>query len=255
MGDTATTTGKIYKAIPAIMRDMTPIAKDRKNVQQGYSFRGIDDVYNASHEIMAKHGVFMSATIQDATFSERPSKSGGILMHCRIRATYRFIADDGSYIETQVVGEGMDSGDKAANKAMSVGQKYAILQTFLVPTDEPKDPEVDNPEPAARHAVVGQEPIPAPTHTEHKELSEKGKEVRDELAAMLLEMGNNERDEAKKLLKKYSAFTNDKGEERFASTLAGMSEKWIFSTYGKAKKDYEKITDGWPPEREPGDEG
>jgi hypothetical protein len=236
MSDQETKVGKIYKAIPAIMKDMTPIAKDRKNTQQGYNFRGIDDVYNASHEIMANHGVFMIAKIQDATFSERPSKSGGILISCRIRATYRFVADDGSFVETDVVGEGMDSGDKAANKAMSVGQKYAFLQTFMVPTGEPKDPEVDNPEPTPKA-----EPAVAPTRAEHKELSEKGKEVRDDLAAMLLEMANNDKEGAKKLLKKYSIFTNTEGEERFASTLAGMSEKWLMATYGKAKKDYEDI--------------
>jgi hypothetical protein len=28
----------------------------------------------------------------------------------------------------------MDSGDKAFNKAMSVGMKYAMFQTFLIPT-------------------------------------------------------------------------------------------------------------------------
>jgi len=246
------TAGKIYKAIPAIMRDMTPIAKERKNVQQGYNFRGIDDVYNASHEIMAKHGVFMSATIQDVSYMERPSKSGGLLMYCRIRATYRFTADDGSFIETQVVGEGMDSGDKAANKAMSVGQKYAILQTLLVPTDEPKDPEVDSPEPAPRAET------PAPARSEHKELSAKGKEVREKLGSMLLKMANNDKEEAARLLKQYTTFPSDKGEERYATTLAGMSEKWIMTTYGKVQKDYENVGDErggeWPPEREPGDD-
>ena len=41
-------TGKkelIYEKIPAIMADVQTIGKDRKNVQQKYSFRGIDDVY------------------------------------------------------------------------------------------------------------------------------------------------------------------------------------------------------------------
>jgi len=244
------TIGKIYTAIPAIMKDMTPIAKDRKNVAQGYNFRGIDDVYNASHEIMAKHGVFMRAKIQEVTFSERPSKSGGILTHCRIRTTYSFVANDGSFVETEVVGEGMDSGDKAANKAMSVGQKYAILQTFLVPTDEPKDPENDSPEPTPRS-------VPPTTRSpSDKALSAKGKEVRDDLGAMLLEMANGDKDDARELLEKYTAFTNDKGETVKASTLAGMSEKWIKATYGKVKKDYEAIPGRveMNDEREPGDD-
>jgi hypothetical protein len=242
------TIGKIYKAIPSIMKEMTFIAKDRKNTQQGYNFRGIDDVYNASHTIMANHGVFMITKIQEVTFAERPSKSGGILIDCRIRASYRFVADDSSFIETEVVGEGMDSGDKAANKAMSIGQKYAILQTFLIPTDDPKDSENDNPEPVPVHA-----PSPAPGQATRKELSEKGKEVRDDLGAMLLEMANNDKEQARQLLEKYSSFTDKDGNERHTSSLANMSEGWIKTTYGRVKKDYEAIN--VPPEdREPGDD-
>ena len=39
----------------------------------------------------------------------------------------------------------MDSGDKSCNKAMSAAQKYAFLQVFCIPTEdppsEPKDTE------------------------------------------------------------------------------------------------------------------
>jgi ribosomal 50S subunit-associated protein YjgA (DUF615 family) len=38
----------------------------------------------------------------------------------------------------------MDSGDKASNKAMAVGHKYALLQLFAIPTEEQKDPEYDS---------------------------------------------------------------------------------------------------------------
>ena len=37
----------------------------------------------------------------------------------------------------------MDSGDKSSNKAMSAAQKYAFLQVFCIPTEEPKDTEND----------------------------------------------------------------------------------------------------------------
>jgi len=144
---TQSATGDIYKRIVAIMREIPAIGKDRKNTQQGYQFRGIDDVYNLVHPIMAKHGVFMICEILSDTSSERPAKSGGILITRSARIRYHFVAEDGSSIATEVIGEGMDSGDKAANKALSIGQKYAVLQTFMIPTDDPKDPENDNPEP------------------------------------------------------------------------------------------------------------
>lgn len=40
-----------------------------------------------------------------------------------------------------MIGEAMDSGDKSCNKAMSAAQKYAFLQIFCIPTEEPKDTE------------------------------------------------------------------------------------------------------------------
>jgi len=148
---TAPATGNICQRIPAIMREIEAIPKDRKNTQQNYSFRGIDDVYNLIHPVMAKHGVFMSCTILSDRTEERKSSKGNALIYRVINARYRFTADDGSFIETDVIGEGMDSGDKAANKAMSVGQKYALLQTFMVPTDDAsKDPESENHEVAPK---------------------------------------------------------------------------------------------------------
>jgi hypothetical protein len=138
--------GLIYTAIPAIMSEIPSICKDRKNDSQHYSFRGIDDVYNAVNPILAKHGVFMRADVVDIKREERPSKSGGIMAFVQVRVCYSFVASDGSFVSTDSLGEGMDSGDKATPKAMSIAQKYAILQMFAIPTADPKDPCNDSPE-------------------------------------------------------------------------------------------------------------
>lgn len=146
MTTTTEKAGLIFKKIPAIMCEMPSIGKDRKNAGQGYNFRGIDDVYNFVQPLLAKHGVFMSAEILSDHHEERTSKQGTAMMYRVLNMRYSFVAEDGSSVATDAVGEGMDSGDKASAKAMSIAQKYAILQMFLVPTEEPKDPEVDNPE-------------------------------------------------------------------------------------------------------------
>jgi len=146
----------IYQKMADIMSDMGAIEKDRKNIQQGYSFRGIDDVYNFVQPIMAKHRVVMLCTMIEDRSEERPSKSGGVLLYRILKLRYHFMAEDGSMVATEVIGEGMDSGDKASNKALSVGQKYAILQTFLIPTEDLKDPENEDPQPAAKNKPVGQ---------------------------------------------------------------------------------------------------
>lgn len=135
---------KIYAAMCAVMADAEPIAKSRKNAVQGYSFRGIDEVYEALQGILVKHKVFTMPTVMEQIREERVSKSGGLNIYSILKIKYTFYAEDGSSCESVVIGEGMDNGDKASNKGMSVGHKYALLQAFCVPTREAKDPENDS---------------------------------------------------------------------------------------------------------------
>jgi hypothetical protein len=149
----------IHQAIPAIMAEIEPIAKARRNQAQGYSFRGIDDVYQALQLILAKHGVFTTSEILSERTEERQTSKGSSLIYRVLHIRWRFFASDGSSVPSETIGEGMDSGDKASNKAMSVAHKYALLQAFCVPTEEPKDPENDSHEVAAQpRSVVAQRP-------------------------------------------------------------------------------------------------
>ena len=148
------TNGLIYQKIPAIMADISAIGKDRKNTQQNYAFRGIDDVYNAVHDVFAKHKVFTTSEILSEASEERETKSGGNLIYRILKIRYRFWAEDGSSVVSEVIGEGMDTGDKASNKAMAVAHKYLILQALCIPTDEPKDPENEHHEVKAKPKPV-----------------------------------------------------------------------------------------------------
>jgi hypothetical protein len=154
--------GNIFTAIPAIMAEVGSIGKDRENKSQSYAYRGIEDFYNVLQPLMVKYKVFTVPNVIDQKREERESKSGGILTYTVLTIKYTFFADDGSSIETTVVGEGMDSGDKSSNKAMSVAHKYALAQIFAVPTKEMVDPEVDSPEPAPKKKPEYQAPPKAP---------------------------------------------------------------------------------------------
>lgn len=134
----------IHKKMSAIMADVEPIAKDKENKAQGYKFRGIDQVYAALQAIMAKHGVFTTSEIMSERTEDRTSAKGAVLIYRVLGLRYNFWAEDGSSCATEVIGEGMDSGDKASNKAMSVAHKYALLQAFMIPTEDPKDPEQES---------------------------------------------------------------------------------------------------------------
>ncbi|GEM_PF-1121816 len=141
-------TGLIYQKIPDIMSAIDPIRKARTNREQGFKFRSIDDVYNELHDLLAKHRVFTLPEIISEHREERKTAKGYTLFSQEIIVKYTFFAEDGSYVHATVKGEAMDSGDKASGKAQSYAHKAALLQAFMIPTDdETKDPDYGSPPP------------------------------------------------------------------------------------------------------------
>ena len=143
----------VHQALAQVMRDVSAVGKNQRNREQNFNFRGIDDVYNEVHPLLAKHGLIMCPEVTQASYSERATKSGGMLQVTRLLVRYHVWADDGSTMTIgPVAAEGMDSGDKSASKAMAMGHKYALFQTLLLPTAD-SDPDGDSP---------GQEDPPQP---------------------------------------------------------------------------------------------
>lgn len=117
------------------------ISKSRANQQQGYKFRGIDEVLNALARIIADNKLVIIPHVQSREITERQTKSGGALFSVVVNVAYTFVsAVDGSR-ETigPFDGEAMDSADKATNKAMSAAYKYMAIQTFCIPTEGDND--------------------------------------------------------------------------------------------------------------------
>lgn len=133
----------ICKAIIATMGDIGAIGKNTKNTQQGFMFRGIDAVMNALQPAMLKNNIFVVPEVLEQTREERQTSKGGTLIYSILKVKFTFFADDGSNISAVVIGEGMDSGDKASNKAMSIAFKYACFQVFCIPTEEMRDPDAE----------------------------------------------------------------------------------------------------------------
>lgn len=137
----------IYTAIAAIIDECKAIPKSKKNTQgNGYMYRGIDDVMNALQPLFAKYKVFVTPEVIDCQREERQTQKGGNLIYAILKVRYTFYADDGSSVTATVQGEAMDSGDKASNKAMSAAFKYALFQTFCIPTEDFIDTETDSPD-------------------------------------------------------------------------------------------------------------
>lgn len=137
---------KIYSAIAGVIADIGHVGKDNVNVQQHYKFRSIDDVYNALHPALAKNKLFIVPDILEREVNTVVTKNNTKMFHviCRIRFT--FYAEDGSHVSSTIVGEAMDTADKATNKAMAIAYKYACFQVFCIPTEEMLDPDAVTPE-------------------------------------------------------------------------------------------------------------
>lgn len=142
---------KVYQAIASVQGELAKvgIAKANRNSQQGYNFRGIDDVYAALSPLLAKHSLVVIPRCLERIVAERVNSKGNPLFYITVKAEFDFVsAEDGSVHTACTYGEAMDSADKATNKAMSAAYKYAAFMTFAIPT------EGDNDADATTHEVA-----------------------------------------------------------------------------------------------------
>lgn len=150
----------IYQKLKAIKAAAPNIAKKRRNQQQGYQFRGIDDFYETFQPLFASNGVTVESQILNSHREEKPTKLGGMMVYSIVTMRFSFVAEDGSSSSNDTIGEALDSGDKSSNKAMSAALKYALTQRFLVTTDEDSDTETASPELAKKSTPS---PVSKPT--------------------------------------------------------------------------------------------
>lgn len=131
----------IAQALTEVMKEVGAVGKKDRNASQGFNFRGIDAIVNAVSPALQKYGVIVVPSVEDYEYaSVEIGKNRTVMGHVKLKVSYTFIGSAGDAIKATVVGEAMDSGDKATAKAMSVAFRTALLQTLALPTDEP-DPD------------------------------------------------------------------------------------------------------------------
>jgi len=151
---------QVYKAISAVSNELLDgIAKSQKNTQQGFMFRGIDQVYNALAPALVKCGLVVIPRVKSIERAERQTQKGGVLFYVVAQCEFDFICvEDGSKHTMQIFGEAMDSGDKATNKAMAIAYKYACFQTFCIPTEDTSE----DPDKTTHNDLLPKAPLPLP---------------------------------------------------------------------------------------------
>ena len=139
----------IYKAINNIMTELKPIPKDKTTKAESgsdfaFKYRGVDDVMNALQPLLAKHGVIIIPQVLGSNLEPVIIEKKGYTVtkwRALMQIKHIWAHTDGSFIESITVGEGLDNGDKASNKAMAIAYKYSCFQVLCIPTEEMADPD------------------------------------------------------------------------------------------------------------------
>lgn len=135
----------VVVALNRVQRDIGAIGKNRLMTQgEGFRFRGIEDVENALHPVLVRHGVVIVPQAAEHKVvhheSTRANGTSRITTHVFQRIGYRVYGPMGDYIESEGVwGEGSDFSDKATNKSSSSARKYFLMQLLSIPTEDIAD--------------------------------------------------------------------------------------------------------------------
>lgn len=160
----------IHSCMESCMKKIGAITKDSKMDAQSkgqkiqYVYRSVDAVYNALQPAMIEAGITVVPQVMEYNRIPKDPNSGNYMNTAILKMAFRWTAADGSYVETIVVNEGQDSGDKAFSKAMANCFKYACFMAFVIPTQEMDTfdpdhyrPEIENDAIAEKNAEKAQE--------------------------------------------------------------------------------------------------
>lgn len=124
----------LHEKIMAIMKDVQYLAKD-DNVEFGktkYKALSEEKVTSIMRKELEKHGVVVYPI-------EQRWERIGQISHVDVRYRMVNVDDAADYIEIVSCGDGADTQDKGAGKAMTYAYKYMWLRVFAIPTGEDPD--------------------------------------------------------------------------------------------------------------------
>lgn len=143
----------IYQRIDAITAELAVVGKNL-TVQTGkdrsYKAVGERDIIDAVKPLEHKYGVMSYPVsreiLDDETLTSESTGYNGTpvvktTFYIKIRTKYRFvnIEKPEEFIETEAISDGIDSGDKGGGKAMTYGDKYALMKVYKISTGEDPD--------------------------------------------------------------------------------------------------------------------
>ena len=183
----------IHSCMESCMRKIGAVTKDSQmnaqtrgqNIQ--YAYRSIDAVYNALQPAMVESGITVVPQVLEYQRIPKDKSNENYQNTVICKMSFKWTAADGSYVETVVVNEGQDAGDKAFSKAMANCFKYACFTTFVIPTQEMDTFDPDHYRPEVDNERMGD-----------KQKETKKKPLKERIAEATKETEPEEKPEAKK---------------------------------------------------------
>jgi hypothetical protein len=144
----------IFQRMSKITEEISTVSK---NLEVGYGSSkykavGEADVLRAVKPIEQKNGVysypFSREVIESGVLTNIRSDGKEVKQqYLRIATVYRFVNVEKpeEYIDITTYGDGVDSQDKAPGKAMTYGDKYALLKAYKIQTGDDPDQNASEP--------------------------------------------------------------------------------------------------------------
>ncbi len=141
----------IYEKLAAITSELSHVAKNLKVGEGKSSYKAVGeaDVLAAVKPLEEKHKVYSypySRKIVDndvltSTSSYNGQERTTSKFFMRVETVYRFVNTEKpeEFVDITTYGDGMDAGDKAPGKAMTYGDKYALLKAYKIITGDDPD--------------------------------------------------------------------------------------------------------------------
>lgn len=153
----------VQAVLAQVAHDLGPIGKTEKNVQQGFSYRGIEQILSKAGPLMSAAGlVWLPEVVERHVETILVGKYEKPWRLVSLRVRYTIVGPMGDTLTTTTVGEGFDPGDKASNKAMTGAYKYALLQVLNIADgheDSDRDPQADPTPRRAQHLAEDPKPV------------------------------------------------------------------------------------------------
>lgn len=144
----------IYEKLSLITKEMAVVEKNlevKVNQTSGYKAVSERDILDNVKPLEEKYRVYSypidrkiidsDVLVKESEYNGKVTKTNQLYM--RLEITYRFVNIDKpeEFIDIKSYGDGIDTGDKSPGKAMTYGDKYALMKCYKISTGD--DPDKD----------------------------------------------------------------------------------------------------------------